>query len=256
MIQDCRTDKPAGWTFFVTEYVPVIGALLRHYCPDRATDPDFARRIVVDLKKPESPLFATPVSEREFAAGLRQHVLDAAEAGSAAVAPIPLDLETLSEALANLTLIEKKAVWFETMGYSAAEVSTMMQIDPATVEKIRERAAELLRGKLDSWRRSLLADNGPLLRRLASSARTEHCQPAATFLDWLDGRITWYRREEVERHVTGCWFCIDLFCRLRESRLLLLANKPLAAGEAKPLLMSIGIGVQETSFWKRVFSRE
>jgi hypothetical protein len=65
---------------------------------------------------------------------------------------------------------------------------------PATVGKIRDRAAELLRGKSDSWRRSLLRDNGRRLGRLAAAARGAECASAKAFLDILDGRTTWSGR--------------------------------------------------------------
>src|ERR1035441_451474 len=83
-------------------------------------------------------------------------------------AEIPLDLETLSAALGPLTMTEKQAAWFETMSYSPAQAGPMLRVSPETVEKVRHRAVELIRGKLDSWRCTLLAENGPALGGLGA----------------------------------------------------------------------------------------
>ena len=113
-------------------------------------------------------------------------------------------------------MLEKQAAWVETMGYSPAETGVMLRVAPETVEKVRDRAAELVRQKVDAWRRNLLAENGPELGRAAAASAGKDCLTVKTFLDIIDGRMTWRGREELERHVTGCWHCIDHFCRMVE----------------------------------------
>jgi hypothetical protein len=259
MIRDCRADKPAGWSYFLAQYVPVIRGLVTHYFPERAADPALVERVLAALRQPQSSLFESldPAPERAFVAGLRQRVLAAVEADRAGLAPeVPIDLEVLGPALEPLTLTEKLAVWFETMGYSAADAARMLRMSPQTADKIRTRSAELVRGGVDAWSRTLLAENGPSLGReaagLCTKDATKDCLPAKAFLDIIDGRTNWRGREEMERHVKTCWHCIDHYCRLLEVVDVLRASQPLAEAEIESYQLLLGIEPPKRSFWKKL----
>ena len=62
----------------------------------------------------------------------------------------------------------------------------------------------------------MLADNGVALGRAAVAKRQDECIPAKALLDMIDGRSTWTKREEAERHITACWHCVDAFSRMHE----------------------------------------
>jgi hypothetical protein len=206
------------------------------------------------LRRPESSLFQSlePSPERWFVAELRQRVLAALEESDGAPQlDLELDLETLAKALESLTVVEKQAAWLETMRYAPQQTGVLLRMEPRTVEKIRDKAAERLRGHIDQWRRSLLADNGAPLGRAAAAANTPGCLSAKAFLDVLDGRSTWQGREELERHVTACWHCIDHFCRLAEVVELLRGLKPLSEAEAEPLRLALGVpGSKKRGWWR------
>lgn len=248
MVRDCRANKPEGWSYFVASYVPVIRKLLTHY---GANDSGALDRVLLGSRDPESSLFGSlePAPERWFVAELRQKVL--AELNTP-VAEIEIDLETVADALQPLTMLEKQAAWIETMRYSPAETGPMLRVAAETVEKVRNRAAELLRGKVDSWRRSLLAENGAGLGREAAAAGTQDCLSVKTFLDILDGRMTWRGREELERHVNGCWHCIDHFCRMVEVVETLRGVQPLSEQEAAPYRKLLGVAEPKRPLWKRL----
>jgi hypothetical protein len=248
MIQDCRNGRPEGWSYFLTQYVPVVRQFLNHYYPDRTAGQTLLERVL------RANLFQSldPAPERTFVAELRQHVLRAVEADRPSAAPeISIDIETLGAALEPLTLTEKLVAWFETMCYAASDTGRMLRMSPQTAEKIRARAAELIRGSVDAWRSSLLDDNGPLLGQAASALSTKDCLPAKAFFDVIDGRTTWRGREEMEQHVKGCWHCIDHYCRLLEVVDVLRASKPLAEAEAEVYKRLLGIETPKRSFWKR-----
>src|SRR6185369_5079675 len=204
MVRDCRAGVPEGWIYFISYYVPAIRKTLAHYAPDRAGDAALVERILLTVRKPESFMFHStePPEERWFVAQLRQVIV--AELGAPA-AEIPIDLETLSAALGPLTMTEKQAAWLETMRYTPEQAGPMLRVSPQTVEKVRDRAAELIRGKVDSWRRTLLAENGPALGREAAAETGKDCLPTKAFLDVVDGRTTWRGREMMERHLGSCW---------------------------------------------------
>jgi len=97
----------------------------------------------------------------------------------------------------------------------------------------------------------VMADNGPELGKEAANRKTKECLPAKTFLEVLDGRSTWSGREEIERHVAGCWHCIDHFCRLAEVVELLRGVEPLSELEAAPFRAAMGIRTGGKTGWKR-----
>ena len=168
MVRDCRGRLPEGWTHFISHYVPVIRQVLAHYAPERAGDAALLHHILMTVGQPKSSLFhsTAPPEERWFVAQLRQLIVGELAAHGA---EIPIDLETLTAALGPLTMTEKQAAWFETMRYSPAQAGPMLRVSPETVEKVRDRAAELIRGKVDTWRPTLLAENGAALGREAVS---------------------------------------------------------------------------------------
>jgi len=247
MIRDCRAGLPEGWSYLITTYVPVIRKLLAHYSQDT---PAQLEQTLAALRRPEAGWFAAmePSPERWFVAELRQKILLEIPAPAPEIA---LDLDTVASALEPLTLVEKQAAWLETMRYSAAQSGPMLRMTPQTVEKIRGRAAELIRGKVDAWNRTLLSDNGAPLGRTAAAAATSECLGPKVFLDILDGRMTWRGREELERHVTLCWHCIDHFCRMVEVVELLRGIQPLSEAEAEPLRKLLGVRLDKPPMWKR-----
>lgn len=250
MIADCRAGRPEGWRYFVTAYVPAIRKLLSRYQYGKPVDPAAVERVLLAAHRPESDLFQSrePAPERWFVTELRQKVLELMPAdGSSGT----LDLETLGAALEPLTLVEKQVAWFETMLYSPAETAVLLRMAPTTAEKIRGKAADLVRGKVDTWSRNILPENGRALGTAAAAAKTEGCLPPKTFLDMVDGRTTWSGRDQLERHVTRCWHCIDHFCRLLEVVELLRGNQGLTPEEATPYWRVLGVTPSRPPAWKR-----
>ena len=205
MIQDCRAGKPEGWSYFMAQYAPIARRIAAHYG---------SNDVEPVLPQLRGTLFEGmhPMPERHFVAELRQALLAALFPEQ----PLALDLQTLAQALAPLTVVEKKAVWLETMRYGNQDAGRILRLDPDTVGKIRDRGAELIRAGQDRWSRSLLEDHGRQLGRAAARQAAEPCISVKALLDMIDGRSTWYQREEMERHIAGCLHCIDHFCRMHE----------------------------------------
>jgi hypothetical protein len=248
MIRDCRANVATGWGYFLRQYVPVVRRILEHY----AGTAEALESVLSSVAKPDSVLFQRldPVPERPFVAELRQSVLAALPLADAG---LPLDLEQVAAALEPFTIVEKQVAWLEGMNYSAPATGEMLRMSAATVEKIRSRAAERIRTHVDGWNADLLAKNGFALGREAASAGGKDCLPAKTFLDVIDGRATWRGREEMERHILGCWHCIDHFCRLHEVVELLRGIQPLTEEEAAPFDRLSGIVAEKRAGWRRLF---
>ncbi|MBL8220394.1 MAG: hypothetical protein JNL62_14270 [Bryobacterales bacterium] len=258
MVRDCRDNRPEGWTYLVTNYVPVIRRFLTQYYDGRS---GLLERMLLQLKNPQSSLWAPPghAEERIFAAALRQELLRLVELDSASQQPsIPLDLETLTQALEQFTVIDRQYIWLESMGYSNEVTAEMMNLDVSSSESARTRADEALRHVLDRWKRGLVAENGLTLGRLATAMHGERCLPSKAYLDTLDGRITWQRKKDYEFHMQQCWFCVDHFCRIREADFALNKSKPLTDDEAAPFLKHLGVPIpkkEKKGLLARMFAR-
>jgi hypothetical protein len=252
MIRDCRENRPEGWSYFIANYVPVVQKLIGHYRPGFGNTLD---QVLVSICSPESNLFAgmDPVAERPFVAELRQQLLDVLDRMVPQKEPdIAIDLETLTGAVGDLTLLEKQAVWFETMHYPPGDTGTFLRTASSTIEKIRDKAAAGIRAKADGWRVMVLAENGRQLGREAAKG-TPQCLPQKAFLDVLDGRATWRGRDELERHVSGCWHCVDHFCRMMEVLKLLRQVQPLSEAESESFRRRLGLPLEKHPAWKRLF---
>jgi hypothetical protein len=249
MVRDCRADWHEGWRYLSSTYVPVIRRIVAHYAPGADQEAQ-VERVLLALRTPESPLFQSvdPSPERWFVGQLRQLILSELPVPEPEIA---LDLATVAEALAPLTATEKQAAWFETMGHDSASTGAMMRVAPATVEKIRARAAELIRGKVDNWNRSMLADIGLALGHEAAEASGKDCLPLKAFLDILDGRTTWREREVLEQHVNVCWHCVDHNARMQEVIGVLRSCRPLSDQEAAPYRKLLGVTETRRPAWKR-----
>src|ERR1700734_1283209 len=107
MARDCRADKPEGWTHFLTNYVPLIRKFLTHYRGGEIEP------VLKALRDPQSSMFQSlePAPERWFLAELRQKVLKEIPVPFVEIA---IDLDTVADALAPLTVVEKLAAWLET----------------------------------------------------------------------------------------------------------------------------------------------
>jgi hypothetical protein len=246
MARDCRGNHPAGWRYFVRQYVPVIRRVLAHYAAREAD----LEPILKAFRTPQSALFRAlePVPERPFVSELRQGVLAAVNASEPAMV---LRLDQLAAALDGFTVVERQVVWLQGMHYPPPETGEMLRMAAPTVEKIRSRAAESIRGEVDGWNTCLLADNGRALGQAAGATRGEQCLPWKTFLDVIDGRMTWRGREQMEQHVLGCWNCLDHFCRLLEVVELLRGMQPLSEDEAAPFDRLLGIAEAKRSGWRK-----
>ncbi len=248
MIRDCKQDRAEGWRYFIAHYVPVIRRLAAQYAKG---DGGLPERMLQVVRQPQSSFFAAmePSPETWFVAELRQMLVSQIDAP---VPPVAIGLEELAAALQPLTLLEKQIAWMETMGYGPAETGAMLRSSPATVEKIRARAAELLRAAVPAWRSTILPDNGLALGREAAASRAAECLSAKVFLEVIEGRATWRGREDLERHTGACWHCIDHFCRMAETVELLRGRRPLVNGEAALYQRLLGVP-EKRKGWKAIF---
>lgn len=56
MVRDCRDGRDEGWSYFVSNYTPVIRKIAGHYAPESAGD-GLVERLLRAIRQPQSPLF-------------------------------------------------------------------------------------------------------------------------------------------------------------------------------------------------------
>jgi hypothetical protein len=244
MIEDCRAGKPEGWLFLVRQFVPPLRWLLAR---SGQGEPEL-RALLGGLKNGGISKFQ-PMVHREFIAGLRPEPVSPG--------PPPFELDTLSQALADVPVLERQNLWFETMGYDATLSAKLLRQAPETAQSARERMLELLRANLDSWTRTILRDHGAALGAAARAARPAEPVPFRQYLDILDGRMTWQNRLGVERALLQHWYEIDQFCRVREADASITETQPYEADDpaVQPYLDLLGVKPPKAGLLKRILTK-
>lgn len=234
MVRDCRAGRREGWEHFITEYFPFCQAVIEHYLPERSGEPDILRTLMVIFSRPGCTIFEISgvALEREFLLGLRNTVLEQLRP--------PRSGQTAPDTslLAGFSALERQIGWLETMGYEDRDAARMLNLDQQTVASARAKLHEVLQGA------GLFGTVLP--------AAVEDCIIPRLLADYTDGRLTWQTREAVERHLCGCWRCVDLLCRLRESEFLMHRRLPLQAEQIERLREVKGLPQQRKSFWRKV----
>jgi hypothetical protein len=244
MISDCRAGKAEGWLFLVRQFVPPLRWLLGRYGQGEAE----LRALLTGLQNGGIQKFQ-PMVHREFIAGLRPEPASPGEP--------PFELSVLTEAMTDVPVLERQNLWLDAMGYEAPLAAKLLRQSTETAEKARGRMLELLRGKLDSWSRTILRDHGPALGAAARAEKPAEPVPFRQYLDILDGRMTWQNRVGVERALLAHWYEIDQFCRVREADAAITETAPYEDNDpaAQPYLDLLGVKPPKPTLLKRLLTR-
>ena len=244
MISDCRAGKAEGWLYLVQQFVPPLRWLLGRYGQG---EPEL-RALLLRLKNGGMAKFK-PVVHREFVAALRPE--------PAAPGEPPFELSTLTEAMEDVPVLERQNLWLDAMGYDVEFAAKLLRQAPETTRAARDRMLELLRGKMDSWTRTIIREHGAALGTAARAARPEQPVPFRHYLDIIDGRMTWQNRVAVERALLEHWYEVDQFCRVREADAAITETKTYGADdpEAQPYFDLLGVKPAKPSLLKRVFTK-
>ena len=245
MVEACLSNHPSGWKHFVAAYLPFASLLLDRHYPQLAPRRESLLREVLLRSRDHDNLFFRDYrghSEREFLLHLRELALLVFEEAEPAVPPpeIPLPFDLFAQAFSSLTALERQVVWLYLLHPDAPDTPLLLRADVASITAMLSRAQDLLRAALDRWSASLLAQNRHLLAQHARTLQTKDCPPPKAFLHHIDGQITWRDRQDLEHHLTQCWFCIDLIARFREIYRLARLIQPLSDPEADPYVRTIG----------------
>lgn len=276
--EQCEQANAEAWRAFVTLYGPLSLHLLGMYAPDGTAIDAVMAKMLRALAENNFERFrgTTRQSEREFLLDVRALLFDMVveeDAGSgaretAAVAPDgaaasgdaakkdKLNPERLATLLEGLPLLHQEMIFLKLAGYTEGSIEKMLRVAPRVAEKSFARLSPDFAPALNApknrclWPRDWLA----ILQR-ARAAKKENCPELHQILRVHDGQVSWYDKEPVERHVSGCLYCLERWTALREVGYWRRLAPAVAAAQVEEWLRVLPVRVEEKkkSLFQRVF---
>lgn len=202
-------------------------------------------------------------SEREFLGDLRAMLLVAAADQVRAKNPETsttsvFEPDKIAKLLDGLPLLHKEMLFFRLAGYTESTVERVMRLSPRVAEKAFERLAgeyqPARQAERDQcpWPAAWLA-----FLKQARGLKTENCTPTHQMVRIHDGQVSWYEKEPVEKHVSGCLHCLGAWTGLREVGYWRRAADPLSASQIDQLFEVIPVEktlTKKKSFLQRLRS--
>jgi hypothetical protein len=235
--EQCEQGNAEAWRAFLTLYGPLCLYLVGMYAPDQAAaDPRLGERVFEKtlgaLAENNFERFrGTPrQSERECLADVRALLLelltgeDAGGGAREAAIEAPqgetkdgLNPEKLAAMLEGLPLLHQEMLFFKLAGYSDGSIEKMLRVAPRVAEKSFTRLAPDFAAALSAQQdRCLWPKDWLAILQQARASKKENCPELHQILRVHDGQVSWYDKEPVERHVSGCLYCLERWTALRE----------------------------------------
>jgi len=255
----------AAWRALLDFYGPVFFRLLEiHGAIRRQEASSIVKKMLAELTANgfERLRATSRQSEREFLGDLRARLLETAlEATPFENSQVPasgsFEPEKIAKLLDGVPLLHKEMLFFKLAGYTENTLERLMRISPRVAEKAFERLAEEYQAARSTeqdrcpWPAAWLA-----FLKHARGLKTEHCIPAHEIVRIHDGQVSWYEKEPVEKHVSGCLHCLEAWAGLREVGYWRRAADPLSSSEIERLLEVIPVEkpAAKKSFFQRLRS--
>jgi hypothetical protein len=261
-----QSEKASGeaWRALLEFYGPVFFRLLEiHAAMPRREAPPVVKKMLAELTGDgfERLRATARQSEREFLGDLRALLLNVAKDESsphkAEIAEsVAFEAEKIGKLLDGLPLLHQEMLFFKLAGYTDETLERVMRLSPRVAEKAFERLAgeyqEARQNEKDRcpWPVAWLA----LLKQFRG-VKTENCTPLHEMVRIHDGQVSWYDKEPVEKHVSGCLRCLEVWTGLREVGYWRLAADPLSRGEIDDFLEVVPVEkppAKKKSFFARL----
>jgi hypothetical protein len=254
--------KAEAWRALLDFYGPVFFRLLEVHAaiPSREAPP-VVKKILAELAANgfERLRATSRQSEREFLGDLRALLLEVAldftaSKNSQMVAEAAFAPEKISKLLDDLPLLHKEMLFFKLEGYSENTIERLMRVSPRMAEKAFERlageyeAARQTERDRCPWPAAWLA-----FLKQARALKSEKCTPAHEIVRIHDGQVSWYDKEPVEKHVSACLNCMNVWTGLREVGVWRFEAEPLSASQIGELLEAVP--VEQMPAKKSLFQR-
>ena len=259
MHQACRADEPAAWLHFLKNYAPLARQLLRHYFPEQEQRGLLALAFR-EARADEAQVWRSfaGAGEKEFVLHFRYFLLAQGRAVRGGSPETPLTPENFWAVLQEFPSLQREMLTLIFHHYAPEELSAFLKFEPETIVAVVAQAREKLAAKLGPAA-------GPDLERRDHDAlfaavekqRGDQCVADKTYVRFVDGQLTWREREEVERHLESCFYCLNRFAEFHEATHFFHVLPPADGAVVAELAAALGLPVQappkkKLPWWQRL----
>ena len=167
-----------------------------------------------------------------------------------------LNPERIAALLDGLPLLHQEMLFFKLAGYTDGSIEKMLRVAPRVAEKSFARLSPDFAAALNAPKdRCLWPKDWLAILRQARAAKKENCPELHQILRVHDGQVSWYDKEPVEKHVSGCLYCLERWTALREVGYWRRMAPAVAAAQVEEWLRVLPVRTEEKkkSLFRRVF---
>jgi hypothetical protein len=251
--EQCEQANAEAWRAFLSMYSPLGAHLLAMYGPDTSASPNVWSKVLQKLAENNFERFRNTArqTEREFLVDIRALLLetllgwDAAsgnDVGAEANAAAAHATGNAKLSPEGLPLLHQEMLFLKLAGYGDGSVEKMLRVAPRVAEKAFERlspdysAALKIEKDRCPWPSEWL-----VILEHARRAKKENCTELHQILRVHDGQVSWYDKEPVEKHVSGCLYCLERWTALREVGYWRKIAPPVSAAQIDEGLGALGL---------------
>ena len=243
MAEDCGRGERTGWEEFVRDYSSMTESMLTHYFP--ALAPEIEDHVVAVFRRARANnnsffrelKFA---NEREFACAYRDFIF----AYGREVARLPvaeISIEQVRGVMKDLPMVEQQVLWLFMRGFREEQISPILMHADATARSVQQKADERVKAIVPDASQDALVNSARALMEAAEKIKGDSCLPLKTFNNIVNGQISWRERDVAEKHVAGCFYCLDRFTTFQEIVKEMKDRQPASQSATEKILGQLGL---------------
>jgi hypothetical protein len=167
-----------------------------------------------------------------------------------------LNPERLAALLEGLPLLHQEMIFLKLAGYTDGTIEKMLRVAPRVAEKSFARLSPDFAAALNAQKdRCLWPREWLEILRQARTAKKDNCPELHQILRVHDGQVSWYDKEPVEKHVSGCLYCLERWTALRETGYWRRMASAVSQAQIEEWLRVLPVRAEEKkkSLFQRVF---